>query len=97
MKCCVCGKPAVALCDYRGSYAYHKGYYDPHDKFRKVHLAYETASLCTCDRPMCAEHANNYGELDYCDEHNNEVSLAITQKADMAFEKMLAGADKQVR
>lgn len=83
-RCYKCGKPAKRFCDYRGGYRYIKGYQDE----TGIHPARELFDLHTCDKPMCNNCANRYeNDLDFCDLHNNEMSIRLSQKAERAFQR----------
>lgn len=82
--CYKCGKPATKFCDYRDYEVRHS-----RDDYGRP-LTIECPSLDTCDRPMCDECANHYGEdTDFCDGHNNELARARTAKAEQLFQEQL--------
>lgn len=82
--CYKCGKPSTKLCDFRdyGTRTFTDDY------GRKV--TREWASIDTCDKPMCTDCANHMGEdTDFCDEHNNELSLYKTTQAERVHKEQL--------
>lgn len=82
--CYKCGKPATKFCDFRDLEVRHGR--DEYDQTFTI----ECPSINTCDRPMCDECANHYGDdTDFCDEHNNELARKRTVEAERAFQNQL--------
>ncbi len=82
--CYKCGKPSTKLCDFRdyGTRTFTDDY------GRKI--TREWASIDTCDKPMCDDCANHMGQdTDFCDEHNNEMSLYKTTQAERVHKEQL--------
>lgn len=87
--CYKCGAPSTKLCDHRDMESrYQTDTYGR--KLRKIWIPY----LNTCDRPMCDACANHVDpDTDYCDEHNNELAIQRSLKAEALFQEQVRQFD----
>lgn len=83
--CYKCGKPSTKLCDFRdyGTRKWKDDY--------GMEQTTELAALETCDKPMCDECANHVAgtDTDYCDEHNNQLSIYRSEQAERIHQERL--------
>lgn len=95
LKCSICGKPAVALCDYRESWCLHPVTLT----FGHMDTAANPLIPCadTCSKPLCADHAFHVGkDEDYCPDHCSQISRRRSRMAKIAFRKMCRKLDLSV-
>lgn len=82
--CYKCGKPSTRLCDFR---EYEKRTYT--DSYGRKTTKGIT-SINTCDKPMCNECTNSTElDVDYCDEHFNEVDIYKTKLGEEIYQEMI--------
>lgn len=82
--CYKCGRPSTKLCDFR-DYGTRK----TEDEYGRT-ITTEWAALDTCDKPMCDRCANHVGaDTDFCDEHNNQIAMHKTEKAERIHQERL--------
>ena len=77
-RCCVCGRPAAYLCDYRELSAV----YETDEYWHKIGKK-QVPALHMCSKPLCMWHSCHMGpDEDYCPEHSSEIQIMRSRKAE---------------